>query len=169
MISKEYRDQLRGLHEAQSTWGNGPRGHILRISKWIYDTKITELLDYGCGKGKNIPHMLPISIVNYDPGVPQWDVDPRVCRHLMCMDVLEHIEPEHLDNVLTHIASKFTVSALMSISLAESRDILPDGRNAHILIRPATWWIDTLQRYFTLNTVEFKSNVILVFITPKQK
>ena len=167
LISDEYKQQIRQLHTANDIWGNGPRGHILRIARWIYDSKITELLDYGCGKGKNIPYMLPISIINYDPGVPQWENDPKVCEHLMCMDVLEHIEPELIDDVLAHIASKFTQEALMSISLVEAKEYLPDGRNAHILLHPVAWWIEKLEEFFEIRSIEFKSNCILTFVGVK--
>ena len=168
MITNEYRKQLQALHEKESTWGNGPRRYMMRICKWVLEENITEVLDYGCGKGKNVPFILPITVVNYDPGVPSWSADPRVCTHLMCIDVIEHIEPEYLDEVLQHIASKFTVGAMLNIALTESRHFLPDGRNAHILLKPTEWWIPKLKEFFTLKTMEFRDESITVFITPKK-
>jgi len=169
MISDEYKKALRGLHESVPQWGNGPRGHILRICKWIYEERVEDLLDYGCGKGKNMPLMLPVRVTNYDPGVPQWEADPRACMHLMCLDVLEHIEPEYIEEVLAHIASKFKKSAMLSVSMTEAKDTLPDGRNAHLLLRPVSWWLEMLDKFFTLKQVEFQTNNIVVFVTPKQK
>jgi len=168
MISDYYRQQLQTLHEENVTWGNGPRMYMLRISKWILEEEVTELLDYGCGKGKNVPFILPIKIVNYDPGVPQWSADPQVCKHLLCIDVLEHIEPEHLYSVLEHIASKFTVGAMLNIALTESKHFLPDGRNAHILLRPVAWWVEVLQEFYTLESLEFKEASFTAFIRPKK-
>jgi hypothetical protein len=169
MISDYYKNQIRGLHESKSTWGNGPRGHILRICKWVYENKVRDLLDYGCGKGKNMPFILPVKITNYDPGVAEWESDPKVCEHLMCLDVLEHIEPMYIGDVLEHISSKFTKSAMLTIALTPSKDILPDGKNAHILLRPSSWWVDTLEAYVTLQSMEFNTSSITVFVTPKQK
>ena len=42
----------------------------------------------------------PLTIHHYDPAIPEWAAPPVPCRFVACIDVLEHIEPHLLENVL---------------------------------------------------------------------
>jgi 2-polyprenyl-3-methyl-5-hydroxy-6-metoxy-1,4-benzoquinol methylase len=65
-----------------------------------------------------------------------------------CIDVLEHIEPEYLSAVLSHLASLTKNLAFLTIHSAPAIKILPDGRNAHLIIKPMSWWTPTLGLHF---------------------
>lgn len=43
---------------------------------------------------------LQLTIHHYDPAVPEWSAPAAPCRFVACIDVLEHIEPHLIDNVL---------------------------------------------------------------------
>ena len=43
---------------------------------------------------------LQLRIYHYDPAIPEWSAPPAPRRFVACIDVLEHIEPDLLDNVL---------------------------------------------------------------------
>lgn len=167
LLTDEYKETIQKYHEINRQWGNGPRAYIPALGKFIYENKVVDLLDYGCGKAKNLQFIFDCVTAAYDPGVPEYSQDPKVCEHLICMDVLEHIERDCIESVLQHINSKFTKKALLSISLQPSRDILPDGRNAHILMKPAAWWVEILSRYLTLESIVFGRGNLLVSVTPK--
>ncbi len=67
--------------------------------------RATELLDYGAGKGRLGQELrsrldLQLLIYHYDPAIPQWSAPPAPRRFVACIDVLEHIEPDLLQNVL---------------------------------------------------------------------
>ena len=155
LITKDYIHELKKIHKKDEDWGTGPRGNIIRICNFLYANNVKRLLDYGCGKGENLGWFLPIQVANYDPAITQWSADPTPQDYLLCTDVLEHVEPKCIEDVIEHLVSKFNKKALLSIALRESKKILSDGRNAHLLVKPATWWIELLQRFCFIEHVEF--------------
>ena len=154
LITNKYRSELRNYHKQEKTWGVGPKWNIIRICNFLHKNKIEKILDYGCGKGEYLPFILPIDIKNYDPAVLRWSVDPDVEDYLMCFDVLEHVEPKLLDNVIQHMVSKFRKKAILIVSTREARETLPSGRNAHLIVKPAEWWVEKISRYCPLEKYE---------------
>ena len=65
----------------------------------MYMNNIKRVLDYGCGKGL-LGLFLPISVYNYDPAMPEWSADPEPEDYLLCTDVLEHVEPDCIEDVV---------------------------------------------------------------------
>lgn len=164
LITEAYRRELQKIHQDDEDWGTGPRGNIIKICKFIDSNNVHRLLDYGCGKGENLRWFLPtqVSVSNYDPAIPKWSADPAPEDYLLCTDVLEHIEPECIKDVMEHIVSKFNKKALLAISLVKSRKLLSDGRNSHILIKPIEWWIGLLQRFCIIERIEFVNGIVTV-------
>jgi hypothetical protein len=119
---------------------------------------LTDVLDYGCGKGN-----LGIGR-KYDPAIPEYAKDPDPADLVVCTDVLEHIEPECLEDVLKHIQSKCRKKAFFVISTRPAKKILPDGRNAHLIIQPSGWWVSTLSRYFSIESTSQKKPDELIVI-----
>jgi hypothetical protein len=81
-----------------------------------------------------------------------------------CIDVLEHIEPECLDNVLDHIASLTEAVAFLSIHTGPALKKLPDGRNAHLIQEPAEWWLPKLMSRWDMQTIQRTSDKGFYFI-----
>jgi cyclopropane fatty-acyl-phospholipid synthase-like methyltransferase len=112
------------------------------------------VLDYGCGKGALIkyldnclwPHR--VKFIGYDPGTKEYDVLTEPADVVVSTDVLEHIEPECLDDVLQHIASLTLKGAYINIHTGKAKAILPDGRNAHLIQQPWDWWQAKLRTVF---------------------
>jgi hypothetical protein len=67
---------------------------------------------------------------------------------LINVDVLEHIEERDLDSVLAEMAS-LCRNAIIIIDTKKAAAILPDGRNAHVTLRPHVWWKERLLRHFS--------------------
>ena len=162
LITTAYRKELEQIHQEDEDWGTGPRGNIIRICNFLHANNVSRLLDYGCGKGVNLPWFLPpqISVSNYDPAIPQWSADPEPEDYLLCTDVLEHVEPECIEDVIKHIISKFNKKALLGISLVTAKKLLPSGRNSHILVKPIEWWIGLLQRFCIIEQIEFVNGIV---------
>ena len=142
-ISAEYRELNRKLHETRPTYGAGLATSVYYklIENAIDEYQVNTLLDYGCGKGALKKSITKCAIYEYDPCIEGKDADPIACDMLTCLDVMEHIEPDCLDNVLAHIKTKFSKVAFISVSLIPAQAILADGRNAHILLKPVEWWL----------------------------
>ena len=106
------------------------------------------LLDYGAGKGTLALAMPDVPVRNYDPVTFPDDPDPA--DFVACLDVLEHIEPECLKAVLWHLRSKVLKAGFLTIATRPAKKILPDGRNAHLIIKPAEWWLLRFRKRFAL-------------------
>jgi len=147
LISKKYRKMNAEMHEDLLGYGAngwmwiGPIIHFMRM------LSCKTLLDYGAGKATLaawMPKEYPV--VNYDPVT--FPDDPPAQDFVVCLDVLEHIEPELLDNVLHHLHDKTKVAAFVVISLREAKKVLSDGRNAHLIVQPAQFWYDKFNTLF---------------------
>ena len=112
------------------------------------------LSDYGAGKC-NLKMALglrdggPVSYQPYDPAFPEYGA-PRPADLVTCIDVLEHIEPNLLDNVLDEIASITQRLAFVTVHTQPAKKVLSDGRNAHLIQEPPSWWIDRLSARFEI-------------------
>lgn len=77
----------------------------------------------------------------YDPGVEEISQYPDHPSELViCSDVLEHIPEPDIDWFLDELAELATKVIHVTIHLGPAIALLPDGRNAHVTIRPAEWW-----------------------------
>lgn len=140
LISPAYREQLVLLRQRQK-WGDDGAKHAEAVDAYAAELGAETVLDYGCGmqalaaalKGRR-------RVMGYDPGIPGRDGAPKPCDLVVCTDVLEHIEPEKLDAVLAHMFRVAGKAAYMVIATRLARTILPDGRNAHLIVEPADWW-----------------------------
>jgi hypothetical protein len=156
-ISPEYQAQQQWLHE-NTDYGVASIKYAPLVTQIIDRLEITHLLDYGCGAKMNlIKHIKPkqkLTYQGYDPGVPDLATAPIPAQMVACIDVLEHIEPEFLDNVLDHILSLTEAVAFLTIHMGPAGKTLPDGRNAHIIQQPMDWWLPKIMQRFELQTVQ---------------
>jgi hypothetical protein len=140
VISDAYREQNRLLHLTQADYGSGSG---LKYEKFIREvmskTGSVTVLDYGCGKG-TLGEAFGDCVTNYDPAVEKWAGDPAPADLVVCTDVLEHVEPEYLQDVMDHLRSLARRAAFIVVSCRPARRQLPDGRNAHLTVEPPEWW-----------------------------
>jgi len=68
--------------------------------------------------------------------------------------VLEHIEPEFLDNVLDDLKRVTQAAIFCTIHTGPAVKTLSDGRNAHIIQQPMQWWLPKLWDRFDLQSVQ---------------
>ena len=160
LISDEYQKTIRDLHMNDDDWGGNTSAYIFLVCAFIDKHRLygKELLDYGCGKGtlrRTLGHHL--NITNYDPAIPEFSKLPKVHKHTVCIDVLEHVEEEMLDSVLEHLAKSTRKSAYIVIDVVPALTTLPDGRNAHITLKTREEWIQVLSKYFDF--IEIKTGL----------
>jgi hypothetical protein len=157
LISPEYQAQQQWMHE-NTEYGVASIKYAPLVSEIIERLEISHLLDYGCGAKMNLAKHLKckgkLTYQGYDPGVPELSGDPVPAQMVACIDVLEHIEPEFLDNVLDHLLSLTEAVAFLTVHTGPAGKILPDGRNAHINQQPMGWWLPKLMQRWDLQTVQ---------------
>jgi hypothetical protein len=57
--------------------------------------------------------------------------------------------------------------AFLFIALAPATKSLPDGRNAHLIVRGAGWWRKHLRKFFTEVSANEENLHLIYFGTPK--
>lgn len=169
LISAEYVELNKKMHE-DSDFGNSECSLYMVdvIKRYYLHENCKSLLDYGCGKGvlkKKYFH----DAIEYDPCVTGKESDPKPCDLVACLDVLEHIEPEYLDNVLEHISEKMLITGILQIATRPAVRVMDDGRNAHLIVKNAQWWLNKLENHFDVVGFNGTKNFINVFIKPKKE
>lgn len=106
-ISKEYLEQQKMLHE-NPHYGVASLSFAPIVTDFINQTGIKSVSDYGAGKqnlltGLHLAGINSIDYYSYDPVFAEYG-EPRSADLVCCIDVLEHIEPERLENVLIDLA-----------------------------------------------------------------
>ena len=140
-------EQYRSLHNDGKFKGLSILKHVYEISDLVRETNSLTLLDYGCGRGNQYTDadchkywggILPTL---YDPAVPGHSQRP-VGRFdgVICTDVAEHIPEEEIEDFLKDVFNYAGKFVFITICTREARKTLPDGRNAHLTVRPREWW-----------------------------
>lgn len=166
MISEEYRKEQEKLHE-NPNYGVASVSFAPFVSNFINKMGISEMLDYGAGKGrlaKNLDVAHDVEVTHYDPAIPQWSKTPDSKQLVCCFDVLEHIEPEHLDAVLDDLQRVTEFYGIFSIHTGPAVKVLSDGRNAHLTQAPSAWWMPKLQERFDLVMFQATANGFFVVV-----
>lgn len=156
LISDEYRRMQEKLHE-NPNYGVASVQYAPLVAQVLDTVGASELLDYGAGKGRLGTSLRehikrPLNIHHYDPAVPQWSATPAPCAFVACIDVLEHIEPALLDNVLDDLKRVTAGVGVFTVHTGPAVKVLPDGRNAHLIQKPADWWLPRFMERFDLVT-----------------
>lgn len=148
LITEYYKNQNAQLHR-ETKWGESGQKSADIVYAAFEILGIKDMLDYGCGRGTLKTMLekfgLEAEIREYDPAIPGKDALPAPADFVACTDVLEHVEPECIDAVLDHIFELTGRYAYFIISCKEASRLLPDGRNAHILVQPPKWWLAKLK------------------------
>ena len=144
----------RKLHE-NPNYGVASVEYAPLVAEVIERTGVTELLDYGAGKGRlgmTLERQLkwPVKIQHYDPAIPDWAAPPVPSQLVACIDVLEHIEPSLIDHVLDDLRRVTAGVGVFTVHTSAAMKVLPDGRNAHLIQQPPDWWLPKLMSRFDL-------------------
>ncbi len=156
-ISDEYRQMQQSLHE-NPQYGSMGRHFAPLLKSYMERKKVPAISDYGAGKCSLRQGLIDEGLTDfeyypYDPAFPEYG-PPRPALLVACIDVLEHIEEQYLDNVLRELASITDGQGFFSIHEGPARKILPDGRNAHLIQKPTSWWLPRLCPYFEINQLQ---------------
>lgn len=161
LITEEYRNLNRELHDRNPEFGTSlPR--FVKYIKALVKPGDT-VLNYGCGKCflrcDNDVH-----VVNYDPAIEGFDAIPEPADIVVCTDVMEHIEPECLDDVLLHLKGLIKEYGFFSVATVPSEKTLKDGRNAHLLQHDFVWWVNKFSQYFVIRELHNSFNFFTMVV-----
>jgi 2-polyprenyl-3-methyl-5-hydroxy-6-metoxy-1,4-benzoquinol methylase len=166
LISDEYRAEQAHLHESRADYGVASIQYAPAVSALVNRLEIKSMVDYGCGKGRLLDGLQlqrSVAIQMYDPAIERYAGLPEPAELVVCIDVLEHIEPDLLMGVLDHIKDLARNYVFLTIHTGPAVKVLRDGRNAHLTQQPAAWWLPLLMdRWEMLETKKIGPGFIFV-------
>ena len=130
LITDSYRQEQTNLHKT-GKYGTASLQYGQVVSNLLDRLNSRSILDYGCGSMYNVKE--PADLV-------------------VCIDVLEHIEPELLDNVLDDLRDLTRAWAYLTIHTGPAVKRLSDGRNAHLIQESPAWWLPKLLERWNMQT-----------------
>lgn len=165
LFSPEYAKLQALFHAARADYGTSGRLYSEQILQMANRLQTRRILDYGCGKC-TLQSSLPFPIQNYDPFIPEYAAMPHDADIVVCTDVMEHVEEEHVDGVLEHIESLCNKAAFFQIATGPASKTLPDGRNAHITQHNGNWWLAELMRWFDIKSFVIMPTGFICVVSP---
>jgi hypothetical protein len=156
-ISEAYRKLQQDLHK-NPDYGVASLAFAPIVADIVRQSKARSISDYGAGKKNLLKGLAAAGVTDfdyrpYDPAFPEYG-EPRQADLVCCIDVLEHIEPELLDNVLDELEAITTRLGFFSIHMGPAGKILADGRNAHLIQKPTSWWLKRLVERFEITHLQ---------------
>lgn len=108
-------------------------------------------IDYGCGPALVVDRLeqrghptLGVDLIDHRPETivaPLWDLPPELgSDYAVCFDVMEHMPPHKVGEVLDALAEKTTVGIAFSIAHMEAKGGLRVGEVLHLTIEDRAWW-----------------------------
>lgn len=168
MFTPEYKSLQEKFHETRPDYGVSGVRYVQGVLELCEGMQTRDVLDYGCGKC-TLSANLPFPVQNYDPFVPAFAARPRPADLVVCTDVMEHVEPPYIIQVIEDIASLAKKAAFFQIATRPASKVLPDGRNAHLTVENTGWWLERLMLSFEPITLQSASGGFFFFGYPKAK
>ena len=173
-ISEAYRKLQQELHK-NPNYGVASLVFAPIVADIVRQAKPASISDYGAGKQNLLKGLTDAGATGfdyrpYDPAFPEYG-EPRPADLVCCIDVLEHVEPELLDNVLDELETITTNLGFFSIHMGPAGKTLADGRNAHLIQKPSSWWLSRLVERFEiahLQSHQLMGRGVWVIVEPRR-
>ena len=165
-IGQDYKEHMAKEHDG-SKWGTTGWKYAgqLIFEQLLNRPYVKTILDFGCGKGTMKPFLearLPdIEVFEYDPGIPGKDtLPPGQFDAVITSDVLEHIEPHLLDNVIKTLAEKTKWVLINDIACSPTYKTFGEGpykgQDLHLIVEEPIWWREKFAAVCPLQEHEYQ-------------
>ena len=171
-ISKEYLDMQKELH-LNENYGVASLHFAPLVSEILTAYQGKSLCDYGAGKKRLLEGLkklnnAPELYFPYDPAFPEYG-EPKKADLICCVDVLEHIEPVYIDNVIAELSSITIKHCFCTVNRGPAIKLLSDGRNAHLIQESTSWWLEKFVKHFEVIQVSQMQDAHAFWILLKPK
>jgi ubiquinone/menaquinone biosynthesis C-methylase UbiE len=165
-----YAHKFSGRNYGRHNWGEGTYDLIKEL-------KVQSLIDVGCGRNDFVEwarrqsswvkpgRQQPASskrgmrAIGVDISSPKADVicpahnlpfKDKEFEYLTAFDVMEHLLPQEVDDVLDEFNRVASKGFLFHISYRKSR-VEVFGKQLHLTVEPESWWIEKIEKFGTIN------------------
>jgi hypothetical protein len=140
LISDRHAQMYRDHYAESAEPEPRPNSYLERIENFALEIGAKTVLDYGCGRARGVSRFSKLNVWDYDPGVPGCDRSPPSADLVVSIHMLEHVEPDHLIDVVSHMILLARKGVFVVVSCEESTKTLPDGSPWHSLVlSPVAW------------------------------
>jgi len=169
-ISPEYLAQQKELHK-NPNYGVASLQYAPLVIQLFDQTGAKSVSDYGAGKCNLQKKMHELGTTEfeyypYDPAFSEYG-EPKQAALVCCIDVLEHVEPEHLNAVLDDLKRIVIKVGLFTIHTGPAVKTLSDGRNAHLIQKPSSWWLPLMCKRFEIAHLQTVPHGFWIVTEPK--
>jgi hypothetical protein len=160
LITDEYRRLNAELHKTAGGYGSKGGKWAPRVWTFAQSIGAASILDYGCGKGSLKGELQAFGGANvyeireYDPAIAGKDAPPAPADLVVCTDVLEHVEPESIDEVFADLVRLANKAVLVAVACRAGKRKLADGRPDHLTVQPPLWWARRASKAGTWSPIE---------------
>jgi len=131
-----------------------PHKFAEQIKKIVEHFNAKNCLDYGSGGSdlnktklvngeKFIDYVGLKKIKSFEPARNKKKKDK--CDIVLCFDVLEHVFINDVPWVLNDLFKYATKCIVINVACYNAAALLPNGENAHITVRPPSWWLGQIE------------------------
>lgn len=154
--------------------------HLAFALDWMQPDPYSSFTDWGCGTGRVASELysrdfdvrlVDIAANAYEGELPfveacLWSLpeDLGPTDYGFCADVMEHIPPERVDDVLSGIAHRTRKACFFQIALFHDHHFTGNGP-LHLSVFPPEWWVDRIAPHFAsleLKLIRRKHALVLV-------
>lgn len=150
LITSQYAKLNAQLHAERPDYGTSGQRWAQVVANLAERVRAGHILDYGCGKQTLAAALTSWRVVGYDPAIDALSAAPLPADVVVCTDVLEHVEPHCIDDVLDDLCRVTQKAALITVATRPAVKVLADGRNAHLTVQPFSWWKEHFLARFDL-------------------
>jgi hypothetical protein len=150
LFTPQHIASQKQVHEECPAYGSASLVFAPMVSELINANEVRTLLDYGSGLGQvpaNLELNHQVDVQLYDPAIDTFADQAKPAEMVICLDVLDVVEPDCVDAVLDHLRQLTLKMAFFSINTAA-----PEGA-----VHPSTgyqnveWWLPKLMQRFELH------------------
>lgn len=152
LITPEYQEQNRLLHATREDYGVGGFKWAPQVTDLAKAVQARTIIDYGCGRATLSKAIKNRTVINYDPAIPEYSAMPDPADLLVSTDMLEHCEPECLEDVLDTMQYLSLKAVFLVVATRPAKKFLADGRNAHLIQEPPRWWLSRICKRWDLRS-----------------
>ena len=146
-FSEKHINKYINVHNKEKEYGKTAIRWVNTVWDIIEKTQCSTILDYGCGKGV-ISTNIAFFIKNYDPAIKAFCQMPPKAEFVICINVLECVEPEFLNNVLDHLEFLTEKGAFIVIDTKPSPITMLNGENEYTNLKSVDEWKSLILKHF---------------------